>query len=216
LQEQDNAPDVRVIFNPMVGRYDVEADVGPPFGTRRQEAFNAFSQIMSQNQAAFAVVGDFWARNADFPGADELADRLQRGLPPQYQPGPSQQEQQLQQQLQMVAQQGSQLAQQADAHVATLNAEVARLQEQLKDKATEVETKDYDAETKRLQAIAQADPAAAQVLIRHMLSDLLGMPALPVMHAHQTADEIRAGAVQQAVAPPEPEPNGADTGATIQ
>jgi Phage P22-like portal protein len=208
-------PDVRVIFNPLVGRYDVEADVGPAFGTRRQEAFNAFSQIMSQNQQAFPIVGDFWAQNADFPGAEELADRLKRGLPPQYQPGPSPQVQQLQQQLQAISQHGQQLAQQADAEVASLKAQVVHLQEQAKDKGRGIDIDDYKAETERLKAVAAADPAAAQVLIRSMLSDLLGMPALPVMHEHQAAD----AAHQQAIAPAEePAVNGADTsgGQTVQ
>ena len=78
--EDPEQPDPTVIFNPNVGTYDVEADVGPSYGTQRQEAANAFSQIMQQNPAAFQVVGDFWATNSDFPGADELADRLKRGL----------------------------------------------------------------------------------------------------------------------------------------
>src|SRR5436190_6560138 len=83
MQDPDR-PDPSIIFNPNVGLYDVEADVGPSYGTQRQEAANAFSQIMAQNPAAFQIVGDFWATNSDFPGADELADRLKRGLPPQY------------------------------------------------------------------------------------------------------------------------------------
>ena len=87
-QEDPEQPDPCIIFNPTVGAYNVEADVGPAYGTQRQEAANAFAQIMAQNPAAFQVVGDFWATNSDFPGADELADRLKRGLPPQYKSGP--------------------------------------------------------------------------------------------------------------------------------
>ena len=99
-QEDPNSPDPRIIFNPNVGTYDVEADVGPAYGTQRREAANAFSQIMQQNPAAFQVVGDFWAQNSDFPGADQLADRLKRGLPPQYKPGPDPQVQAVSQQAQ--------------------------------------------------------------------------------------------------------------------
>ncbi len=52
-QEDPERPDPSIIFNPNVGEYDVEADVGPSYGTQRQEAANAFSQIMQQNPAPF-------------------------------------------------------------------------------------------------------------------------------------------------------------------
>jgi hypothetical protein len=84
---------------------------------------------------------------------------------------------------------------------------VVHLQEQAKDKSQSIDIDDYKAETERLKAVAAADPAAAQVLIRSMLSDLLGMPALPVMHEHMAAD----AAHQQAIMPAEEaaEPAGA-------
>jgi hypothetical protein len=207
MKADPNTPDPKVIFNPNVGRYDVEADVGPSFGTRREEAANAFSEIMKANPAAFQIVGDFWAQNSDFPGADELAERLQRGLPPQYKPGPDPQMQQLQQAMQQQGQQAQQLLQKADAEVASLKAQVVHLQEQAKDKSQSIDIDDYKAETERLKAVAAADPGAAQVLIRSMLSDLLGMPALPVMHEHMAAD----AAHQQAIMPAEEaaEPAGA-------
>ena len=206
MQEDPDQPDPKVIFNPNVGLYDVEADVGPSYGTQRQEAANAFSQIMAQNPSAFQIVGDFWAKNSDFPGADELAERLKKGLPPQYS-GVKPQVQQLTQAMQQQGQQAQQLLQKADAEVSSLKAQVVHLQEQAKDKGKSIDIDDYKAETERLKAVAAADPAAAQVLIRSMLSDLLGMPALPVMHEHMAAD----AAHQQAIMPAEEamEPAGA-------
>ena len=190
-----NQPNPKVIFNPNVGRYDVEADVGPPFGTQRQEAANAFAQIMAQNPAAFQVVGDFWAKNSDFPGADELAERLQRGLPPQYKAGmPDPQVQQLQQALQQQGQTAQGLLQKADAEIATLHAQVVTLQEQAKDKSAQTATADYDAETRRIAAAGAIDPTAMKVVLRSLLSEMIGMPALPVMHEHEAADaEHHAG-----------------------
>jgi hypothetical protein len=200
VQEDPNQPDPKVIFNPMVGRYDVEADVGPSYGTQRQEAFNAFSQILSQNQAAFAIVGDFWAANADFPGADELAERLKRGLPPQYK-GQDPQLQAAQQALQQQGQQAQGLLQKADAELSHLKAQVALLTEQAKDKAADLAIRDYDSETKRLAAVGAVDPTALKVIVRSMLSEMLGMPALPVMHAHDAADAEH----QQAIMPADTE-----------
>ena len=210
-QANPDVPDPKVIFNPTVGRYDVEADVGPSYGTQREEAFNAFSQIMSQNPSAFAIVGDFWAANADFPGADELAERLKRGLPPQYRGGPDPQVQQIQQAMQQQGQQAQQLLGKADAEVSSLKAQIVTLQEQAKEKAADIDIKNYDSETRRMAAIGAVDPTALKVLIRSMLSEMLQMPALPVMHEHDAADAEHA----QSIMPPEPDAlNG--TGASPQ
>jgi hypothetical protein len=200
-EDDSNPIDVRVIFNPNVGRYDVEADVGPSFGTRRQEAFNAFSQIMQQNPAAFQVVGDFWARNADFPESDALADRLKRGLPPQYKAGPSQQEQALQQKLDQTTKLAQDTLQKADAHIATLQAQVVHLTEQAKDKSDEIAIKDYEAETKRLDVVGGIDPVALQLVVRQLVTDMLQTELHPQLmaHAQNQAD------IQQTLAPPQPD-----------
>lgn len=73
----------QVIMNPTIGMYDVMSDVGPDFATRRQEAFNALSQIAAQNPELMSVIGDLVMLAADFPLADEAAERLKRMVPPQ-------------------------------------------------------------------------------------------------------------------------------------
>lgn len=74
---------IEYIFNPNVGKYDVVADVGPAYATRRQEAFNAFSQIISQRPELINLIGDLMFRAADFPGAEKIAERLERMVPAQ-------------------------------------------------------------------------------------------------------------------------------------
>jgi hypothetical protein len=207
--EDPKSPDPRVIFNPKIGCYDVEADVGPSFGTQREEAANAFTQIMATNKEAFPIVGDFWARNSDFPGADELAERLKRGLPPQYRSGPDPQVLQLQQQLQQVTQHAQTVLTQAGAEKAHLEAQIALMKEQAKDKSGSVDNDTYDAETRRLVAVANADPTLAKIIYRSMASQILGMPAVPVIHAHDAADAEHA----QSIAPPDPDAQGAVNGA---
>jgi len=172
-RQAENMPDPRIIFNPNVGRYDVEADVGPSFGTQRQEAANAFTRILEQNPAAFAVVGDFWAKYQDFPGADELAERLKRGLPPQYRPGPDPQLQQVVQAGQQMQQQAQQLLRQADAEIARLKADNVRLKEQALEKHGELVVDEYKAETERLKAVGSIDPAALQVIVRRMVAEMM-------------------------------------------
>jgi hypothetical protein len=199
-QEDPERPDPTVIFNPNIGAYDVEADVGPSYGTQRQEAANAFSTIMSQNPAAFQIVGDFWAQNSDFPGADELADRLKRGLPPQYKAGPDPQVQAVTQQAQQMQQQAQQLLGKADAEIASLKAQIVHQQELLKDKASEIAIDDYKAETDRLKAVGSIDPLSLQVVVRQMVQDMLATELHPMLQQHAA----QQSELQATMAPPQP------------
>jgi hypothetical protein len=209
-QEDPNQPDPRIIFNPNIGTYDVEADVGPAYGTQRQEAANAFSQIMQQNPAAFQIVGDFWAANSDFPGADELADRLKRGLPPQYKSGIDPQVQQISQQAQQMHQQAQQFLAKADQEIIQLKQENRELKLQLKDKSVSHVIDDYDAETRRLAAVGNIDPHSLQIVVRQLVEDMWATKLEPMLHRHADIQ----GEVAQRMAPPQPmNGNGANGGA---
>jgi portal protein len=73
---------IESIFNPNVGKYDVEAEVGPDNGTQRQEAFKALSGLMQADKDLMKIGGDILVKMADFPMADVLAERLKRAVPP--------------------------------------------------------------------------------------------------------------------------------------
>lgn len=65
------------------GTYDVRVKIGPAYSTQRAEAADSMLQFVQAVPQAASVVGDLVARNMDWPGADEIADRLKRMLPPQ-------------------------------------------------------------------------------------------------------------------------------------
>lgn len=73
---------IESIFNPNVGKYDVEAEVGPDNGTQRQETFKALTAVFSADKDLMKIAGDIYFRNADFAGADELSERMKRAVPP--------------------------------------------------------------------------------------------------------------------------------------
>jgi len=181
---------VAAVLNPTVGKYDVISDVGPSYATQRQEAFNAFSQIMAQNKEAFTLVGDLWAQSADFPGADKLADRLHNMIPPQAKGGPSPEVVQMHQQMQQLAQQGQQQIEQ-------LHAELQAAKTKLDDQTRDQERKDYEAETNRLRAVGSVDPEALRPVLREVISQAIGQHIGPLMDAHAAADQARV---------PQPEP----------
>lgn len=66
------------------GRYDIRVDIGASYGTRRQEAATFQLELMKalpdQMSAAMAPIA---VRNMDGPGNREIADRLDRTLPPE-------------------------------------------------------------------------------------------------------------------------------------
>ena len=152
------------IFNPNVGKYDVEADIGPAYATKREEAFNAFTQILTQAPDLAAVIGDILLKNGDFPGADEAAERLKRMVPPQaLGQGPSQQEQQLQMRV----------GQLEGALAKTFNELISeRLKVKGKDMMRDIDA--YNAETQRLKAIGpEAIAAIAPVGLKAMVQQLV-------------------------------------------
>lgn len=210
-QDDPDQPNPGIIFNPTIGEYDVEADVGPAYGTQRQEAANAFSTLMAQNPAAFQLVGDFWAQNSDFPGAEELADRFKRGLPPQYKAGPDPQVQQVQQAAQQMQQHAQQLLGQADDQIAALKLQVQQLSVQLKDKGTANTIDDYRAETERLKAVGAIDPHALQLIVRQMVEDMWNTRLDPMLQRHADLQ----GDIAARMAPPQPaDGSGGGNGAT--
>ena len=85
-----NKPDIDpmtgqpVIVNDLrVGKYDVVVTTGPAFASRRAEATEAMMEFMRTVPNVAAHVIDLLAKNMDWPGADEIAERLKRTIPPQ-------------------------------------------------------------------------------------------------------------------------------------
>lgn len=64
------------------GKYDVEVSAGPGFSTRRLEAAESMMAFVQAVPQAGAVIADLIARNMDWPGAEAIAERLRKLLPP--------------------------------------------------------------------------------------------------------------------------------------
>lgn len=64
------------------GKYDVTASAGPSYQTKRQEAVASMLSFIQSYPAAAQVIGDLLAKNMDWPGADQIAERLKKTLPP--------------------------------------------------------------------------------------------------------------------------------------
>lgn len=97
-----------VILNDLsVGRFDVKVTIGPSYTTKRLEAAESMMQFIQAFPAAGQLAGDLIASNMDWPGADVIAARLKKMVPPEMLEGEDGDEQQqppppdpMQQQLQ--------------------------------------------------------------------------------------------------------------------
>lgn len=67
------------------GKYDVTVTTGPSFQTKRQESQDGMSQMVQSFPEIMKVAGDLVVSQFDWPGAQMLAERLEKTLPPELQ-----------------------------------------------------------------------------------------------------------------------------------
>lgn len=166
-QGQGRGSKVLRIYNPNIGRYGVTITVGPSAATRRIEAFEsmiAFIKVLPPQVAQ--MVADLVAKNGDWEGADELASRLAKLLPPHLVQD-SQLEDLPPQAQAMIMQMRQQLQQLTGERAQLLRA----LTDSQADRAQRQSKIDKDFEVK-LFAILQRADAAYQQAVGSQLSDL--------------------------------------------
>jgi hypothetical protein len=184
---------IKRVVNPLVGKYDVAASVGPAFDTQREETVENMTLMLTQAPGLIPILGDILVKNMAFKESQEAASRLRRMVPPvALGNGPTPTEQQLQQQLMTLQ---AALVKEMDLHARD------RLKLENKDELRGVEV--YDAETKRIAALAKllpTDPQGLQALIQQAVADSLRTSLGGVM------DEIKLNASGAAPSEEEPPP----------
>lgn len=73
----------RKIFNPKAGKYGVTVTIGPSYATRRIEAAESMMEFAKALPNVAALIADLIAKNQDWEGAEEMATRLAKAVPPQ-------------------------------------------------------------------------------------------------------------------------------------
>ena len=69
--------------NLAVGKYDVAITTGASYTTRRVEAAEAMMNAIQVYPELMQIAGDIVVKAQDWPGAEELSERLQKTIPPQ-------------------------------------------------------------------------------------------------------------------------------------
>jgi hypothetical protein len=72
-----------VLHDLTVGDYDVTVKAGPSYSTLREEAADAMITLGSKWPKLMDVAGDKVIRSMDWPGAEAIADRIAKTIPPE-------------------------------------------------------------------------------------------------------------------------------------
>jgi hypothetical protein len=142
--------DIEKIYNPSIGIYDVVVTTGPSYATKRQEAMEAMQMILQTNPQLWAVAGDLFIKNMDWPGAQEMAARFAKTLDPKVldNTDESPEAQMMRMQMNDMANQMEQTAALVQQLQQSYDMQKLAIDEQ------NTQIKAYDAETKRIQATA--------------------------------------------------------------
>lgn len=157
MTQVDGEPEPRM-YDLTTGKYDVVVKLGPSHSTQRQEAADQMMLLVQQFPQAAPVIGDLIAKNLDWPGAQEMGERLQKLLPAALQ-GIDQEKEALKGQLAEAVAVIQQL--QADQNVRVQKNQIDANKVALD--AQKVVTEKYRAETDRMEAIVKAQKEGSTV-----------------------------------------------------
>jgi hypothetical protein len=184
IKDMETGATIEKIYNPSVGKYDVVVTTGPNYMTKRQEALESMAQLLQGNPQLWAVAGDLFVKNMDWPGAQEMAKRFEKTIDPMIisdddKPPALQAAEQQIQQLQGQLQQMMGMLQNVNNSM----------------EAQELKIKEYDAETKRISAVqAGMTPEQIQDIVQGTLaaaleSGDLTAPQMPEIQPQQLMGE---------------------------
>ena len=173
------------IYNPRVGKYDVRVITGPGYATKRQEALESMAQLLQGNPQLWQVAGDLFVKNMDWPGAQDLAKRLQKMLDPK-----------------VMADEDNPALVAANQQMDAMNAEMQQMFKMLQNvqqsmEAKEMHIKQFEAEIKAYQAETQRISAVQAGMTPEQIQDIV----MGTIAAAVDAGDLSAGAPQMQEAP---------------
>lgn len=132
INEMFNHNGEDVIYDLSLGDYDVTIDTGPSYQTKRQESAQFMMDFAKMIPAQASMISDLILKNLDVPGADDMAERLKKLLPPNL----------------IDDKKGGELPPQAKAQMDQQMQMIEQLTEKLKEKTEESDTKKMELESK--------------------------------------------------------------------
>jgi len=193
--QQTETGEIRNIFNPSVGRYDVQPATGANYATGRREQSAALLSLVTSNPALWDIAGDLIASSLDFPLSEEIATRLATRInPPPVEPPPLPEvPQDVQEHI--IAQES--MIKSMDTVITQMQADINKKEVQLVEKSRadtikerELAVKEYEAETDRLKVLEPTmSPEAIRTMVMQLMFDMREAPRVDAEEAY-TAQEF--------------------------
>lgn len=183
------------------GKYDVRMKIGPSFKTQQQQTSQQLMELSQNNPQLMQIAGDIIFDNLNFRGADKIAERIRRSLPPAMTDDASKKP------AEMLAQQNQQQAQQIEHMTATLQkltddiraktieAEYSQRIEQMK-----IESSDRQAAMKAQTEVLKAE---AQMKSTEDIAIFKAQVANQLAYLQQQVAAMASGAAAEAAERPE-------------
>lgn len=133
-----------------VGRYAVVISTGPSHTTQRQEAAESMTEFVRAYPQSGPVIADLVAKNMDWPGADEIAERLKTLLPP----GMADADDDSPEAVQKRAAAQQQMQQQQASEAQARNAELRKAIAEAKEAEADAAKAEFEAHLKRMELAA--------------------------------------------------------------
>jgi hypothetical protein len=131
-----NTGAIKTVLNDMkMGIYDVTVSVGPSYNTQRQEAAEAMTQMAQSWPELMNIAGDKVIGAMDWPGADEISERIKRSIPPNLLGEEEKPEQQ-------------QLPPEVEAHMQQMQQYIQELEQHVQETESGLQKAQLDSETK--------------------------------------------------------------------
>lgn len=158
---EDQAPKFVKVNDPMnpeaidlsVGKFDVALTTGASYTTRRVEAAQSMMEAVQVFPELMSVAGDLIAKAQDWPGADKLAERLKKTIPPHLL-GEDEEGG-----LGITAEQLMEM----QAAMQELQAKLEEYEREIKDKTVDQQIALYNAETQRIRALSDNEVDATEL-----------------------------------------------------
>jgi hypothetical protein len=189
--------------NLAVGKYDVAITTGASYTTRRVEAAEAMMEAVQVFPQMMEIAGDLVAKAQDWPGAEELAERLKKTVPPQLLSEKERSEMEDQPDMQAIMQQQAQMQeamQKGMEELQKLKEENLKLSLKAEIEAKKLEIDEFKAETDRIKALADIAAQDEEFNLRQIETEAQ-------MENQEAEREIKREAVKNKAQAPKPSPS---------
>jgi hypothetical protein len=206
----DLAPAVdKVLHDLTIGDYDIVVKAGPSYSTLREEAADSMIEFGKSWPKLMDVAGDKVIRTMDWPGADEIADRVAKTIPPELRDDEGGEQQQDPNVIQTP--QGPIPADQVPQMLEHMNQQIQQMGQQLQEAQSGVQKAQVDAKAKvdqsQIDAAARVKVAEINAVSASDVAELNGLIKL-LVEKMQPPPQLAAAALVDSATQQNPQPVG--------